>query len=354
MERDGLALAVVVGGQDDVVGVLEGPLQLLDVLLGVLGHLVRHARTRARRRRRARSWAGRGCARRRHGRCSHRPGTSRWSSPWRATPRRPGFRTYSVLIPSTREAEGGRRTRGASGRGRYHQVQRWAVATSGAGQGPPRSDARSRPGAGQEPAGSLMDPSEPGERRHRVAIFPGFSWPCSRCYARTTSPDRSEPALLAIFNDTVTSWIVANGYLAVFVLMLLESACVPIPSEVTMLFGGALASAGFAGEGQELSLFLVILAGTAGQPGRVLARLRGGRGGRAAAPRAVRALPAGPPARGRPRPRLVRAARRRGGLLRAPPAGDPHLHLPAGRHRADEPVRSSPSTPCSGACPSCR
>ena len=46
--------------------------------------------------------------------------------------------------------------------------------------------------------------------------------------------------------------------------MLLESACVPIPSEVTMLFGGALASAGFAGAGQELDLGLVILAGTAG------------------------------------------------------------------------------------------
>jgi membrane protein DedA with SNARE-associated domain len=62
----------------------------------------------------------------------------------------------------------------------------------------------------------------------------------------------------------VTSWIVANGYVAVFVLMLLESACVPIPSEVTMLVGGALASTGFAGEGQELSLILVILAGTGG------------------------------------------------------------------------------------------
>jgi membrane protein DedA with SNARE-associated domain len=32
------------------------------------------------------------------------------------------------------------------------------------------------------------------------------------------------------------------GYLAVFVLMLAESACVPIPSEVIMMFGGALAA----------------------------------------------------------------------------------------------------------------
>jgi membrane protein DedA with SNARE-associated domain len=36
------------------------------------------------------------------------------------------------------------------------------------------------------------------------------------------------------------------GYLAVFVLMVLESACVPIPSEVTMVFGGAAANATFA------------------------------------------------------------------------------------------------------------
>ena len=40
------------------------------------------------------------------------------------------------------------------------------------------------------------------------------------------------------------------GYLAVFVLMVLESACIPIPSEVTMLFGGALATAGFAAPGK--------------------------------------------------------------------------------------------------------
>lgn len=33
-----------------------------------------------------------------------------------------------------------------------------------------------------------------------------------------------------------------HGYLAVFVLMALESACIPIPSEVTMLFAGYLVS----------------------------------------------------------------------------------------------------------------
>lgn len=37
-------------------------------------------------------------------------------------------------------------------------------------------------------------------------------------------------------------FITQYGYLAVFVLMLAESACVPIPSEVIMMFGGALAA----------------------------------------------------------------------------------------------------------------
>jgi membrane protein DedA with SNARE-associated domain len=37
------------------------------------------------------------------------------------------------------------------------------------------------------------------------------------------------------------------GYLAVFVLMLAESACVPVPSEVIMMFGGALAGGAVAG-----------------------------------------------------------------------------------------------------------
>jgi len=68
---------------------------------------------------------------------------------------------------------------------------------------------------------------------------------------------------------------------AVFVLMLLESACVPVPSEVTMLFGGALASAAFSGEGQQLDLVLVILAGTAGNlVGSWLAYWAGAVGGR--------------------------------------------------------------------------
>jgi membrane protein DedA with SNARE-associated domain len=77
--------------------------------------------------------------------------------------------------------------------------------------------------------------------------------------------------------DTVAGY----GYAAVFVLMVLESACVPIPSEVTMLFGGALASAGFAAPGEELSLVWVGLAGTVGNlVGSWLAYWAGAVGGR--------------------------------------------------------------------------
>lgn len=52
--------------------------------------------------------------------------------------------------------------------------------------------------------------------------------------------------------------------MAIFVLMVLESACVPIPSEVTMLFGGALVTASFLESDQQLNLWLVTLAGTGG------------------------------------------------------------------------------------------
>ncbi|MGZ8612850.1 MAG: DedA family protein, partial [Actinomycetota bacterium] len=71
------------------------------------------------------------------------------------------------------------------------------------------------------------------------------------------------------------------GYLAIFVLMVLESACVPIPSEVTMLFGGALVSASFLAPEQQLAFWPVVLAGTGGNlVGSWLAYWAGYAGGR--------------------------------------------------------------------------
>ena len=82
-------------------------------------------------------------------------------------------------------------------------------------------------------------------------------------------------------NSFVTDEIARYGYLAIFLLMVLESACVPIPSEVTMLFGGALVSASLAPE-QQLAFWPVVLAGTAGNlVGSWMAYWAGYAGGRA-------------------------------------------------------------------------
>jgi membrane protein DedA with SNARE-associated domain len=75
------------------------------------------------------------------------------------------------------------------------------------------------------------------------------------------------------------------GYLAVFVLMVLESACIPIPSEVTMLFGGAAANATFAaslpGSPPPLNFLLIGFMGTLGNlVGSWIAYWVGRRGGR--------------------------------------------------------------------------
>jgi membrane protein DedA with SNARE-associated domain len=57
-------------------------------------------------------------------------------------------------------------------------------------------------------------------------------------------------------------FIASYGYLAIVVLMLAESACIPVPSELIMTFGGALAAG--AVPGTRLNLAGVIIAGVAG------------------------------------------------------------------------------------------
>lgn len=80
----------------------------------------------------------------------------------------------------------------------------------------------------------------------------------------------------------VNSFIENWGYLAIFILTLLESACVPIPSEVTLGLGGALASgAVVSGIQGNLNLGWVIVIGIAGSVvGSVLAYWVGRTGGR--------------------------------------------------------------------------
>ncbi|WP_063002714.1 DedA family protein [Nocardia mikamii] len=75
--------------------------------------------------------------------------------------------------------------------------------------------------------------------------------------------------------------ILTYGLVAIVVLMVAESACIPIPSELTMLLGGAL-EAGAAG-GAHLNVVAVIVAGTLGNvAGSYLAWLAGRWGGRPA------------------------------------------------------------------------
>jgi membrane protein DedA with SNARE-associated domain len=58
--------------------------------------------------------------------------------------------------------------------------------------------------------------------------------------------------------NTATSVVNDLGLVGIFVLMLLESACVPIPSEATMLFAGFNVATG------HYSLFAITVAGVAG------------------------------------------------------------------------------------------
>jgi membrane protein DedA with SNARE-associated domain len=60
----------------------------------------------------------------------------------------------------------------------------------------------------------------------------------------------------------VQHFITTYGIAAVFVLMLAESACIPVPSELIMLLGGALSAGAVAGA--HPSLVLVIVAGVLG------------------------------------------------------------------------------------------
>jgi membrane protein DedA with SNARE-associated domain len=102
----------------------------------------------------------------------------------------------------------------------------------------------------------------------------------------------------------VQHFIASYGYAAVFVLMLAESACIPVPSQVIMLFGGALAAGAVAGAHPALAG--IIAAGVAGNvAGSYLAWAAGRHWGQAAVRRWGRRRA---PARARHRPgsRLVR------------------------------------------------
>src|SRR5579863_4218240 len=82
----------------------------------------------------------------------------------------------------------------------------------------------------------------------------------------------------------VESFILHWGYLSIFVFTVLEAACIPVPSEITLGLGGAAASgaAALLGSHHHLQLAYVILIGIAGEMvGSYLAYTVGRTGGRA-------------------------------------------------------------------------
>src|SRR5579871_4840980 len=86
--------------------------------------------------------------------------------------------------------------------------------------------------------------------------------------------------LLSALSKWIESVISSGGYIGVIALMALESACIPLPSEVIMPFAGALTLASVAGA-HMLNLHFVALAGAVGCAlGSALAYIVGASGGR--------------------------------------------------------------------------
>ena len=80
--------------------------------------------------------------------------------------------------------------------------------------------------------------------------------------------------------STITHVIASTGYLGVLLLMAIESACVPLPSEIIMPFAGSLVPSG------RFSLIALATAGALGcNLGSTLAYLVGAHGGRPAVER---------------------------------------------------------------------
>ncbi|MGI5228047.1 DedA family protein [Actinoallomurus sp. CA-142502] len=57
--------------------------------------------------------------------------------------------------------------------------------------------------------------------------------------------------------EAMQHFIATYTYLAVFLLMAAESACIPVPSELIMLFGGALAAGAVNGAHPDITLIIV-------------------------------------------------------------------------------------------------
>ena len=128
------------------------------------------------------------------------------------------------------------------------------------------------------------------------------------------------------------TFIANHGLQAVFVLMVLESACIPVPSEVTMIYAGYLVSQG------SMNFVAAVIVGTLGNlVGSWIAWAAGAYGVDAWLMRTEhnrRRVALGA--------RLVRALRHADGVLRPAAARRAHLHLAPGGRRPDAARCASP------------
>ena len=146
--------------------------------------------------------------------------------------------------------------------------------------------------------------------------------------------------------NVATDFISSTGLPAVFILMALESACIPVPSEAIMLFAGFSVSDG------DLTLFGIVAAGVLGNLVGSWIAYAVGYYGRLELLERHHVLHVNPKhlALGGP---LVRAPRRGDRLLHPDAADHPHLHLAAGRASRGCPSGASPASPWPAASPGC-
>ena len=86
--------------------------------------------------------------------------------------------------------------------------------------------------------------------------------------------------LISSLTQAIVALISSSGYLGIVILMAIESACIPLPSEIIMPFAGYLVSTG------RFNLMLTATAGALGcNLGSTVAYLIGARGGRSAVQR---------------------------------------------------------------------
>lgn len=129
--------------------------------------------------------------------------------------------------------------------------------------------------------GSLV----PNERRRsstKASPRPDFASAFRRAISPTSSGraqrgSRSLEDLLTALATLITGVIAATGYAGVMILMAIESACIPLPSEIIMPFAGSLVASG------RMSLVGLATAGALGcNLGSAVAYAVGATGGRAA------------------------------------------------------------------------